>query len=254
MLSESVMDMDTQFAQLTEEKILREETGLDPDLDTEELLANFEAKREVLAMQLKEAETVLANLVANLPEGTRLPTRVDVYAEFTQQPQGPSREHSLFGRDDYYDERAIADEKVMAAAAALLPSTEYFSSVYADLTTDATSTSIDKASYINSWQLHRLQRSTREIARLLQVQEAEGLRLSPEDIRAKVLEHWMHDETTHCDEFPHNGDHAHGISMAAHSDVSCHSRPASDPQFQAWQAIEFLMQKRRSISHAETIC
>ena len=252
LLRERLMDKDLQFVQLTEEKTLRGENGLDPELDTEEFLATFEVEREVLATQLEEAETVLFNLAANLPEETRLPTRGRLFADFTEQAEGPSREHSLFGRDDYYDEEAVADEQVMAAAAALLPSTEPFSLTYTDLTTDATSTSIDKASYINSWQLHRLLQSTREIARLLQVQEAEGLNFSPEDLRARVLETWMHDGTMQCDEFPHIEDHARGFSMAARSGASCHSRPKSDPQVQAWQAIEFLMQKGQSISHAET--
>ena len=252
LLKERLMDKDLQFVQVSEEKALREETGLNPDLDTEEFLATFEAEREVLAMQLNEAETVLANLAANLPEDTRLPNRESLFAEFVEYPDGPSREHSLFGRDDYYDEDAGVDEQVMAAAAALLPSTEPLSPVYADSTNNATSTSIDKASYINSWQLHRLQHSTPEIARLLQAQEAEGVRISPQNLRAKVLENWMHDGTAHCHEFSHIEDHARGASMAARSGASCHSRPTSDPQYQAWQAIELLMQRRRSVSHAET--
>ena len=252
-LREGLMEMDLHFVQVTEEKALREEAGLDPDSDTEEFLATFEAERKVLATQLEEAETELANLAANLPEDTRLPTTGSLFADYTEQPEGPSREHSLFGRDDYYDEEAVANEQVMAAAAAFRPSPESCSPVYADLTTDDTSTSIDKASYINWWQLHRLRQSTREIARLLQVQEAEGLRLSTEDLRAKVLGNWMHDGTMHCDEFSHSEDHACGFSIAAHSGASCHSRPISDPQFQAWQAIELLMQKRPSGSHAETV-
>jgi hypothetical protein len=210
MLKERLMDKDTEYFQVSEEEALRKELGLEPEVDAEGFLASFEAKREVLVMQLREAETVLANLEANLEEPEKVLFRGNPFADIGEQPEGPSREHSLFGKDDYYDEyydegamerSGLEHGQVLAAAAALFPATKASQLVYADVGSDSTGMGVDKASYINSWQLHRLRQSTQEVARLIYEQKRVGVRLSPEQLDAKVLETWMHDGTMHCDEF-----------------------------------------------------
>lgn len=257
MLRERLMDKDTQHVQVTGEKTLREELGLEPEEDTEAFLASFEIEREALVTQLNDAENILATLAANLEEQENLPRRVNPFADDGRRPEGPSREHSLFGKDDYQDDEAVerhnlANKQVLAAAEALLLSQEDSQLVYADVTIDADGMSINKASYINCWQLHRLRNSTREVARLIEEQQAFGVRISPEHLKAKVLETWMHDETIHSFDFPHLEVHARDLSMATHSGASRHSRPASDSPIRAWQTGERLMQRRLSISHAET--
>jgi hypothetical protein len=257
MLRERLMDKDTQYVQVTEENALREEIGREPEADTEEFLASFEAERELLAAQLRDAESLLVNLAANLDEPENLRTRGNPFADFDRRPDGPSREHSLFGKDDYYDEEIVqrgrlANARVLDAAAALMLTVDDPQLVYAHTATDADGVSIDKASYINSWQLHRLRKSTREVARLIQEQEDAGVLLSPRELKANVLETWMQDETTHYSEFSHFEIQARDLSMATHSGVSLHSRPASAPPVQAWQTTEHLLQRRLSTSHAET--
>jgi hypothetical protein len=262
LLRERLMDKDTEYFQVSEEKVLREELGLEPEVDAEGFLASFEAEREVLATQLREAEMVLANLEANLRESENLHIRGNPFADIGEPPDGPSREHSLFGKDDYYDEQTLdeealkrlglASEEVLAAAAALFPATKASQLVYADVGSDSTGMGVDKASYINSWQLHRLRQSTREVARLIYEQEQIGVQLSPEHLEAKVLETWMHDGTMHSFDFPRFENYTHELSMAAHSGASHHSRPVSNPPLQAWQTTEHLRHRRLSTGHAET--
>ena len=257
MLKERLMDKDTEYFQVSEEKALREELGLEPEVDAEGFLASFEAEREVLATQLREAETVLAHLEANLEEPEKLQIRGNPFADIGEPPAGPSREHSLFGKDDYYDEEALEsfgleDEQVLTAATALFPATKASQLVYSDVGSDSTGMGVDKASYINSWQLHRLRQSTREIARLIYEQKQVGIRLSPEHLEARVLETWMHDGTMHSFDFPRFENYTHELSMAAHSGASHLSRPVSNPPLQAWQTTEHLRRRRLSTGHAET--
>jgi uncharacterized membrane-anchored protein YhcB (DUF1043 family) len=263
LLKERLMDLEIHFAQLTEEKELREDIGLDLDEVSRAFLDNFEARQADLKTQLQEEEAKMADYKADLEDRDRYNYHLDPFAEDVTQLDGSSRAHSQFGNDIYFDdqvveERHLEDDRVTAISHNFLLSQEDTSSVYSGAVLNSEGTVLNTFSCINSWLLHCLRKSTREIARLECEHAAKKIYLDEADFGNTVLELWFMDNTVRGSDLPRprSAVESRAASVATNSGKTSISRPWTSTRLEMHQrAIEPLfdsLQRTRCARYTQT--
>jgi hypothetical protein len=246
-LREQLMDLRVYHSQVTAEQADRRDAGLKPDKALTVFLDGFDQQHEVLVLQVRDAE----ELLAEYENALRVPD--DRYS----QSEGPSHAHSLFGEDDYVDDSVLEagrmeDDRLAATANAFLFSQSDSASVYGLLGIGSEDDSVGKALYINSWLLHHLRSSTGKVARLVAEHMKYGIQLEPSDFKEKVLANWLQDDNIPIYDLSRFAIHSHDYSMATVSGNTQNSRPASENVLQSGQQNAFSLQRQLSARHTQT--
>jgi hypothetical protein len=257
LLRERMMDLESHYAQVIEEQIVREDIGLALDDISELFLHRYEREHEELSSQLQEAERLLEVYRADLEERDHNVNIMEPFPDGTSLADGSSRAHSLFGKDDYFDDTIVEGSdpegtRVSAVASTFLSMQHKPDRVYARGSGEENGNAVNKAEYINSWLLDRLRQSTREIARLTAEHAAKGIHLDAMDFRREVLLSWDRDETMQ----PRFATPPRDTSMTIHSGKTSESRPKTEGHLRVVEdnANANVLRRTRSARRPQTEC
>jgi hypothetical protein len=215
LLKERLMDLDSHHAQVVEEQAVREDIGLVLDDYSRLFLDRYEREREELSLELEAAEKLLEDYKADLEDRDHHISGLNSSLELSSAADGYSTAHSLYGKDDSFDDALAGESNPEDPRHAAIAETYLF---------PANCEAVDKTEYINSWLLDRLRNSTKEITLLRKKHAGQGIFLNATDFRRQVLFYWDRDETVQ----PRFTNTSRDASMAIHSGETPVSRPRTE--------------------------
>ena len=215
LLQERLGDLDSHYAQVIGEQAVREDIGLALDDISRLFLDRYEREREELSLELEQAEKLLEDYKADLEDRDHHISALNPSLDSTFVADGNSTAHTLFGKDDFFDNAAAGESNTEDPRLAAIAQTYLF---------PANREAVNKMEYINAWLLDRLRNSTQEITLLLEQHAGRGIFLSPTEFRRQVLFYWDRDETVQ----PRFTTTSRDASMAIHSGETPVSRPRTE--------------------------